>query len=117
MGLLAVVVVVAIVALPLGGSLAGINMAKKMMSSPYFWMSALGMLSALFAVGIVSEVVGFWPNRKVDSLDKEEDAARKKKINLAVTAVSSIGLVSSLGGLGAVAYFSLIRPRMNARRA
>jgi hypothetical protein len=110
-GLIAIVVIAAIIVLPLGGSLMGVNAAKKLMGSPYFWMGMLGLLSALFTAGLLAEMIGFWPNQLIDVTDKEDGASRKKKINTAVTAISSIGLISSLGGIGAIAYFAIIRPK------
>lgn len=111
MALLAVAVIVGIIVFAMGGSFAGINAAHKMLKSPYFWMSILGVLAAMFAVGVLAEMVGFWPNQKIDNLDKADDAARKKKVNTAVTAVSAVGLVSALGGVGAITYFAIIRPK------
>lgn len=111
MGLIAIVVIVAIIVLPMGGSLMGINMAKKTFASPYFWLVILGMISTLCAVGVTAGTMKFWPGQAIASLDSSDEVIHKKKINTAVTTISSVGLASALGAMGAVAYFALIRKK------
>jgi hypothetical protein len=110
-GLLAVVVIVGIIALAAGGSFAGVGMAKNLTKSPYFWMSILGVVSTMFAVGVAAGALHFWPGKTPDNVDTPTETESKSKVNTAVITISSIGLVASLGGIGAIAYFSFFRHR------
>jgi succinate dehydrogenase/fumarate reductase cytochrome b subunit len=109
--LLAVAVVVGIIAFALGGTFSGVNAAKRMLGSPYFWMTILGFVVAGCAVVLAGEGLGFWPKQKVDNVDSADSADKKKKINTAVSAVTGVVLTASLLGCGAIAYFALIKKK------
>lgn len=109
LALIAIAVILGFLVFTFGGASVGLNMAKNLLKSPYFWIASLGALSAVFAAMAAGELFKFWPYQKASALDKPADTERKKKINTAITVVSSIGLAASLIGVGGVVYFTLIR--------
>jgi hypothetical protein len=91
----------------LGGSFAGLAVAKSILASPYTWLAVLGLLAAGFTTTLAGELIGFWPYQAVDNLDSKQAAIdAKKKTNTTVTAISCIGLAASVAGIGAISYRS-----------
>jgi hypothetical protein len=105
-GIAAIAVVIALVLGVGGGAMAGFNLFKNIIGSRYFWMGTLGLLGAASAVALTGEIVGFWP-KQGDALDKPDQAAKHKKINTAVKAISGVSLGLCLTGLGVLIFFQV----------
>jgi hypothetical protein len=109
LAMIAILVVIGFLVFTVGGSVVGLKFAKNLLSSPYLWLTVLGVTSTLFTEMLAGEMVGFWPKRVEDHMDTQDEAASKAKTNKIVTAVSAIGLGASLLGMGGIIYFALIR--------
>jgi hypothetical protein len=109
LALIAVAVLVGLLVVVAGGSFMGVNVAQKVLKSPYFWMSMLGFVILACSTVLAGEGFGFWPKQSSDNLDTAASDATKKKINLAVTSVTGICLTASAVGLGFMVYKYMIK--------